>query len=187
MFMVEGLYLQNSLSNAMPQDSITHNSPLPVIIPSLLSNLSLPELICKCACTVIKETLPLQKRGILSRRSLPPLYLGISPKMRRSGHVRMIQADMYRSPKLLMHLRRWCSSQVIIIKDILHLRVSLIMVYMDFETLIKNSLSLGLLCLCANCRNSVCQQCASPDHFLHNSVMGTQKIRTAATSRLVFM
>lgn len=36
----------------------------------------------------------------------------------------------------------WCSSQVIIIKDIQHLLTSLIMVYMDFEAIMKTSLPL---------------------------------------------
>lgn len=50
-----------------------------------------------------------------------------------------------------MHVRRWCSTQGIIIKDIQHLRASLIMVYIDFEALMKNSLPLWVYCVCTNC------------------------------------
>lgn len=49
-----------------------------------------------------------------------------------------------------MHLRHWCSSQVGIIKDIQHLRASLIMVYMNFEALMKNSPTLWVYCVCTN-------------------------------------
>lgn len=142
---------------------ITHTSPLHVIILSLLSNLSLPKLICKCACTVIKETsVPLQKRGFHHPTPVPthpPPHSGNSLRMRRSCHVRMSQADVYRSPTLQMHPRHWCSSQVIIIKDIQHLRTSLIMVYMDFEALMKNSLLLWVYCVCTNCGDGVRQEC----------------------------
>lgn len=55
-----------------------------------------------------------------------------------------------------MHLRHWRSRQVIIIKDIQHLRTSLIIVYMDFEALMKNSLPLWVYCVCTNC--GVCVQ-----------------------------
>lgn len=145
---------------------ITHTSPLHVIILSLLSNLSLPNLICKCACTVIKEiSVPLQKKkkGGGVYHSLPP-HLRNSPRMRRRCHVRTSQADVYRSPTLLMHLRHWCSSQAIIIKDIQHLRASLIIVYMDFEALMKNSLPSRVYCVCTNCGDGVCQE--SPPSFL---------------------
>lgn len=84
--------------------------------------------------------------------------------MRRRCHVRTSQADVYRSPTLLMHLRHWCSSQAIIIKDIQHLRASLIIVYMDFEALMKNSLPSRVYCVCTNCGDGVCQE--SPPSFL---------------------
>lgn len=159
----------------------SHTSRLHVIILSPLSNLSLPELICKCACTVIKETsVPLQKRGHLSPPSSPPPLSGNSPRMRRGCHVRTSQADVYRSPTLLMHLWHWCSSQVIIIKDIQHLRTSLIMVYMDFEALMKNSLPLWVYCVCTNCGDGVRQECPPPpppDRLLQDVVMENKKIR----------
>lgn len=103
--------------------------------------------------------------------------------MRRSCHVRLSQADMYRSPTLLMHLRRWCSSQVIIIKDIQHLRASLIMVYMDFEALMKNSLPLWVYCVCTNCGDGVRQDCPPLDRLLQDVVMENKKIRFGEKSR----
>lgn len=82
-----------------------------------------------------------------------------------------------------MHLRRWCNSQVIIIKDILHLRTSLIMVYMDFEALMKNRRPLWVYCVCTNCRDGVRQEQPPPDLLLHSVVMENKKIRSAAKNR----
>lgn len=113
--------------------------------------------------------------------SLPP-HLRNSPRMRRRCHVRTSQADVYRSPTLLMHLRHWCSSQAIIIKDIQHLRASLIMVYMDFEALMKNSLPSRVYCVCTNCGDGVCQESPPPrfsnsDRLFQDVVMENKKIR----------
>lgn len=52
----------------------------------------------------------------------------------------------------------WRSSQVIIIKDIQHLRTSLIMVDMDFEALMRNSLLLWVYCVCTNCGDGAHQE-----------------------------
>lgn len=74
-----------------------------------------------------------------------------------------------------MHLRRWCNSQVIIIKDILHLRTSLIMAYMDFEALMKNSLPLWVYCVCTNWRDGVRQEQPPPDLVVTQCGDGKQK------------
>lgn len=74
-----------------------------------------------------------------------------SPRMRRGRTSEQTQADVHRSPTTMqVHLRHWCGSWVIIIKDIHHLRTSWVMGYMDFEALMKNSLFGWVYCVCTN-------------------------------------
>lgn len=90
---------------------------------------------------------------------------------------------MNRSPTLLMHPRHWCSSRVIIIKGIQHLRASLIMVYMDFEALMENRLPVWVYCVCTNCGDGVRQECPPPDWLFQDVVMENKKIRFGEKSR----
>lgn len=88
---------------------------------------------------------------------------------------------MIRSPALLMHVRRWCSSPAIIIKDIQHLGASLIMVYMDFEALMENSLPVWVHCVYTNCGDGVRQECPPPR--FQDVEMQNKKIRFSAKLR----
>lgn len=83
-----------------------------------------------------------------------------------------------RSPALLMHVRRRCSSPAIIIKDIQHLGASLIMVYIDFEALMENSLPVWVHCVYTNCGDGVRQECPPPR--LQDVEMQNKEIRVYA-------
>lgn len=129
-------------------------SPLYVISVGVLSNPSLPGLLWKRASAVIKETsAPSQKSGGGGG--------GFPLQLRHGGGSR---ADVSRSPTMQMHARRWRGSQAIIITDMQHLRTPLIMVYMDFEALIKNSRPLRVYCVCTNCGDGACQECPPHPH-----------------------
>ena len=54
------------------------------------------------------------------------------------------------------------------------------MVYMDFETLIKNSPPRRVYCVCTNCGYAVCQECPALDRILQEMVMENKEIRFGA-------